>query len=325
MDYGAEAVAIALVLAAEAGLGVRFEGQIPNDEEQAVIAAATGLPSQLGYPTLEIPAFSKFDLHRGRLNRETAHKSSERDRTSDQFARYIDACLKRYGFGLTLEGVGAVLGLLGEVIGNAENHSGRDEWWIGGYLRQTRDDYGDCHVTIFNFGETIYQTMQKLPSESMLRGHIEDLARRHVKRGLFGTAFREEELWTLYAIQGGASRFQESAIELDTDRGQGLADMVTFFQQLGETNEAEAEPVMCLISGHTYIRFDRAYPMQEEMTEAGELRRIIAFNAENNLHSPPDARNVKRLKSFFPGTAISLRFYLDQSHLRQLTESSAAP
>ena len=46
-------------------------------------------------------------------------------------------------------------------------------------------------------------------------------------------------------------------------------------------------------------------------------RQIIAFNKENDIYQKPDRTYVRRIKERFPGTIISLRFYLDGRYIRK--------
>ena len=46
-------------------------------------------------------------------------------------------------------------------------------------------------------------------------------------------------------------------------------------------------------------------------------KKIIAFNEENNIYKPPDEANVRKLEANFPGTVISLRFYLDKRYIQK--------
>jgi hypothetical protein len=227
----------------------------------------------------------------------------------------VNDCLARYGFTLGPEIAGYLSSLVGEVIGNAEDHSSRGEWWMAAYLHQGSDvDYGDCHLTIFNLGKTLSETLQQLPADSLLRRNINSLVETHTKFHFFGPSWTEENLWTLYALQEGVSRYN---IEVDSlgYRGIGTVDMIEFFQRLGQSEKTQ--PRMCVVSGKTHINFDNRYTMRPQKTQSGETRRIIAFNKENDLERPPETGYVAGLHRFFPGTLISLRFYLDKKHLKK--------
>ena len=319
LDYGAEAVAGVIARAARDGHGARFRGTFPRGDEEREMAVAAGLPKLMGAEVPDLPFIRPFPLHQGRKGASKATVSDERERVADAFAQHLDACLLDFGIALSEVGMVRVLNLVSEVIGNSEDHGHRPDWWLGGYLRRMDDEHGDLHIVLFNFGETVAKSMQRLPEGSMLRKQIEHLVGQHVRNGYFGTDFGQDELWTLYALQAGASRFQTSPNEMDETRGQGLAKMVMMFQELGATPRPGAEPRMALVSGQTYIRFNpRRYPMKEQDTESGDFRRIIAFNDDNKLEQPPNPQNVRRLRAFFPGTVISLTLYLDRDHLRTL-------
>ena len=314
LDYGAEAVANALALAVRDGTGLQFRGLLPEHESASRIAYATGFPKQLGFAK-ELPEFITFPLKQGRKKQEDAGKSSERDRYVDLFVKYINRCLKSYGARLTNEGRSYIAGLAGELIGNAQEHSGRPEWWIGGYLRHERNGEAGCQISIFNFGRTIYKSLQDLSKQSKLRQDIERLTTKHTQLNVFRNTYSEEQLWTLYALQAGVSRYNTQATTIG-HRGQGTVEVIDYFQQLGQSGLEGRDPKMCLISGNTYILFDDRYEMKTEVNESGEERRIIAFNESNDITDPPDQRNVQPLNQFFPGTLLSMRFYLNRSHLR---------
>jgi hypothetical protein len=173
------------------------------------------------------------------------------------------------------------------------------------------NERGDCYFTVFNLGQTIYQSLQDLPADAELRKEMDKLVDKHTSFFSRRTTYGRPQLETLYALQQGVSRFKTGRESVAPDRGQGTVDMITHFQQLGQTDEKGIEPQMCLISGDTYIRFDENYDMQESKDD----RKIIAFNSDNDLQQPPDGRNVRKLNWFFPGTIISGRFYIDPRYL----------
>lgn len=315
IDYGAEAVACIISKAGAVTNGLRFEGRYPNDPALAETVIMSGIPKVLGVPHPRISNVTPFQLHHGRANQETAYRSSEKERSTSHFVSYMQTCLRQHGWRLNTEGMRYLGGLVSEVVGNAEDHAGRDDWWIGGYMRVPEDsNTGDCHIVIFNLGRTIYQSMQDIDEGSPVRRDIERLVNKHKKMSFFNPNYQEEQLWTLYALQQGVSRLREIAI----DRGQGTADMIRFFQSLGKTSQDGVEPKMCVVSGSSFILFNEDYEMRRERRN-GEERSIIAFNSSNDLNQRPDKRNVRCLKRFFPGTLISLRFYFDRDHLDNLS------
>ncbi|MCS3679514.1 hypothetical protein GGP72_000123 [Salinibacter ruber] len=321
IDYGAEAVASILAKAASDAYGLRLRGRYPEKQslKEAVIAA--GLPQHLGVDLPSLPHFNPFELHHGRPNDDQwGHRSSEKEVVTTEFIEYIDRCLSQHGYQLTRDGGKYIAGLSGEIIGNCEDHAGRDDWWIGGYMRMPRNgNVGDCHICIVNFGNTISDTIREMPKESKTYISVRNLIQKHCRSGsipIVGNNFGEDQLWTLYALQQGVSRFRSSNKEGENDRGQGTTQMIRFFQDLGQTNKMGASPKMCVLSGSTHILFDGEYRMEQEYL-GDRSREIIAFNDENDLEKPPDPDKVKALSGHFPGTVISMKFYLDREHLMQ--------
>ncbi|MBA3342483.1 MAG: hypothetical protein H0T48_11700 [Gemmatimonadaceae bacterium] len=323
IDLCAEAVTSALAVEARERLKVRFRGILPADEQQRAIIIASGLPRHLGVNLPEQSDFLTFGLVHGRRRKESAYESSERELVSTSLTEYVNQCVGRYRRRLMPRAEEFIASIVGEVIGNAEDHSRQPNWWAAAYLHHQADSgFGDCHITLFNFGQTVFESLQYLPQKSLLRTQIESLVGTHQKRGLFHKDWTPENLWTLYALQEGVSRFNTGKAMLASDRGQGTADMIEFFQRLGQSEAAVAKPKMCFVSGKTHVVFDGNYTMERRETSSGTRRRILAFNKENDLGQKPDFRAVRPLNHYFPGTLISLRFYLDADHLKKIGDTT---
>ena len=319
IDHGAASIVNKMAMSASRSHGLSFEGRLPRDTDLAEIVVATGLPRALGVPVhARFDRFLRFDLTSGRKAEPDPYQSTDFERVSEEFGAYIDRCLRKYDCQLTIEGMAHLVCLLTEVIENVERHSGQEKWWIGGYLRQSSDDAsGECYVCIFNLGRTIHQSLSSLPPDSLLRSDIESLIDSHRSKGMFGSsAWTEETLWTLYALQEGVSCRNVGATTLGTN-GVGTVEMMEFFELLGGSDGSRPSK-MCILSGATHIVLDGTYRMAHKTTPDGQLRRVIAFNDENDLHRKPDKSCVRSLSKAFPGTAISIRFSLDRAYLKKL-------
>jgi len=324
IDLCAASVLNAAGISARKEYGVRFRGAYPNAAPAREIVMATGLPRCLGLPVPEPEAFMTHPLRCCRRGRETAGSASVKERETQDLADYVNACLGRYSCTLSAPGKDYVAKLVGEVITNAEEHSGRQDWWIGAYLRQPAGQaYGDCHLTIFNFGRSLAESLQQLPNGSRLRQEINALVKLHRRSTYFyPSRWTEENLWTLYALQEGVS-WRNDQTDLLGHHGLGTIKMIETFQHLGQTSRTGVQPLMCIASGRTHILFDSRFRLQSQDSERGEQRRVIAFNKANDLRLPPDPGSVRRLRRPFPGTLISLRFYLDPVYLIQVARGGS--
>ncbi len=119
-------------------------------------------------------------------------------------------------------------------------------------------------------------------------------------------------MWTLYALQDGVSRLR-NINTISKSRGSGTKQLIETFQQIGNTKEKESK--MCIISGKSYIRFTGKYKMQKNNDNN---RMQIAFNDDNDLRKLPDDNYVKTISNYFPGTIISMKFYLDPKYLNKI-------
>lgn len=200
-----------------------------------------------------------------------------------------------------------------EVIDNAENHAGMVDWTIQGYVDMAMNE-PECEIVIFNLGKSISETLEAMPKESYTMLQIEKYIEMHSKSGWFGPKWRKEDLLTLIALQGSVS--SKNILETHT-RGQGTADLIEFFQQLNDERSLEGiKPAsMYILSGRTRVIFDSKY----RMIRGEDGRRVIAFNKDNDLNSPPDPLCVIPLKDDrkLPGTMIGIKFVVKSDFLEQ--------
>jgi len=309
------AASVLNVLAVDAKLRVKtsFEGRFPDGEEMRDIVLATGLPRVLG---LDLPVpenFKSFELRKGGSPRHSLLKSTKKERVAAELTRYLADIFSGKNFKLSRKGRRSLGNLVGEVLGNAEDHAGGQDWWVCAYLRQLPDKtWGDCHMTFFNFGPSLSDSLQGL-EDPALRQEAEELVRHHV---LTDPKLSAENVWSVLALQEGMTRFFEG--DGPRRRGFGTADIITAFQVLGGTTDPDAQPEMCLVSGRTHIRFDPKYLMAPQPGTGGSSRRIIAFNHTNDIRIAPDSKVVTPLVNRFPGTLLSLRFFVQKEYLERL-------
>ena len=268
------------------GNTLNLSGTLSNEPSVAMMIKATGilLPQHQTSGSGSSEACRGVDPAVGTPLRHPCCRERSRkcDIAATRLTDYFNDCLRTHGFELAQEGLRDLSGLVTEVIGNAEEHGGH--WYTIGFYRQQKgtSGSGECHIVIFNFGQSIYETSYSDGTSADLQSRIRALADRHRKRGFFGLLpgrWSEEALWTLYALQEGVSRF--SFTPRGRDRGNGTIDMISFFLSLA------ARPAkMCLLSGRAYILFDGKFAPCERRTAVSERRRVIAFNKENNLKNP---------------------------------------
>lgn len=264
--------------------------------------------------------------------RTPPEQSSDVERTATGLVEFFNSCLAMEGFRLKEDKASNLMDLIAEVVNNAEEHSGDDHfgprWYAIGYHKRSEvpGKGGECHIVLFNFGLSIFQSLKLPETSEMVKEEISRLADAHRKKGFFdrlieisqgvflmrGRFWQEDALWSLYALQEGVSRFRHSPG--GEDRGNGTVRLIEFFKKL-----ASEDPKMVILSGRTWILFDGKHDLKT-IIRSGEQRKVIAFNDENDLSLPPDPNYVRTLNGDFPGTLVSLKFKLRTEDLAKVSE-----
>lgn len=163
----------------------------------------------------------------------------------------------------------------------------------GFYDKRTKE----LTILIFNFGNTIAETLKRdnLPLE--MRTLIKEVISNHKLRHMFrigvGSSFTEENALTLLALQEGVS----SRLKYDKTRGHGLIDYIEHCFDLSPSCR------IAIISGRTAIKIDGKYPITEKYI-FGRERRILALNADNDPYKKPEKNYVSTMNVRFPGLII---------------------
>lgn len=226
------------------------------------------------------------------------------DRKSEaaaQFSNHIDSCLAAVKKRLSPQGRSNLLQYFGEIVSNADEHSGTSEWVVCGYIDLNDKDL-IYRCTIISFGESLASTFQALDPGAYAMKDVSEYLDLHRGSGFFTKSWREEDLISVFALQGDISSKNVNAA---STRGQGTVDFIEFFQSVSlgcVGHEVDAD--MTLLSGATKIKFDGRYHMKRNDITG---RKTIAFNERNDLNEPPDASAVVALDKFcFPGVSISI-------------------
>lgn len=257
-----------------------------------------------------------FELVRGHSN------SRASGRIATIITEYIDKCLKLNEYMLTLQGKSNFGQMLGEVVNNCEIHSGKESVWhaIGHYVDKGHEREGEVQLVIFDIGDTIYESFKSKDSSKEMQEKFDSLCCHHKK--IFDRNWDEEALATVFVLQSKISRKRDSQDRNQQDRGTGTIRLIEKFREIGCTADGR-QPVMSIISGKTQILFSGTYKLKDKKFNNDKIfgndnLKIIAFNDENDLYSKPDNKVVRKLKSFFPGTIITMCFYLDKKFMDKI-------
>lgn len=309
----------AKIKAKRTGRRIDWSGKYPSPSDLRRRVQAMGVIKRLKifheYPVPEVASKLETFEHRCKnyVRAVRPNDTDENNRTTKKFVDHVDSCLRRIDRELRPEAKSILTKYIGEVIDNAEQHSGMFDWTIQGYLDTNSTDWV-CEICIFNFGKTIAETLEALPAGDYARGFVQPYLDEHEKRGFLSMGWNRERLLTIIALQRGVS---SKNLEHGTTRGYGTQELISFFMKI--QNECAAQgvfdgAVMTLISGNTRILFDGKHRLKDGK---------IAFNEDNDLHKLPDPQYVSELKGVsFPGTILSTKYPLAQASTSQTQGAS---
>jgi hypothetical protein len=234
-------------------------------------------------------------------------QKSEIDQT--KIVEYIKKCLLHFNRELSVDEESGFYKVIGEVMSNAEEHSTMPHRFAIGFFQEkhnTDGDFGIFNFSIFNFGDTIYQTFKAPTCQNTgVVALMNELSENYTRKGLFRKAeFEEETLWTLYALQEGVTSKPKK-------RGNGSIQFIENFFRLKGDGDNDNISKLAIISGNTRILFDGTYKIIEK-PYAGSKKpfKMITFNESGDISDKPDKNFVTFAPHFFPGTLISARILI---------------
>ena len=297
-----------------------WSGNLPKQKYAREIIRAGGLPHHIGaeiYENTKIEQIEQFEMVRGSYNPQKKKAGI----VATELTLYLDRCLHTQKYRLNELGKSLFSDMLGEVITNCEIHGGINAmWYTQGYYKIIDEaNVGEMQLVFLTIGDTIYEGLKKDTNEET-RQKLEHMQTRQLQ--YMSNSWNEETIYTVLALQEGISRLRTEKIEGYAYRGSGTVNLIERFYTIGGTNNSTITPKMSIISGHTCIEFSDKYKLQKmqfknDVIFGNSNSRIIAFNGENDIYKPADPRNVMYMKEYFPGTIISLKFYLDRNYIEQ--------
>ncbi|MBO5292731.1 MAG: hypothetical protein J6B10_06070 [Lachnospiraceae bacterium] len=297
---------------------LHFEGKMPTDGECKDILVASGIVKHLNAyttGTYDEKKVKPFPLVEGR------YLAGKSDKVATELTQYYNKCLKEHGYMLNVGGKNRLSHIFGEVLLNCESHGGEDSIWyaLGHYQFYENEKVGELQLTFITLGNTIYEGIHNAAT-SETKAKLQKLFERH--KSLFSSNWTKEMAATVFSLQEGVSRLRSSASEGNSSRGNGTINMIRLLNEIGRTDSGSV-PQISITSGNTHIVFDGKYQLLKQKFEQDEIfgskvLSIIAFNENNDIYEKADVDSVKCIKQHFPGTAISIKFYLDSKYLEKM-------
>lgn len=299
------------------GEELRITGNLPKNPKCRKIFIASGLPSHLN---LQKELHSRKDNVKLFSLVAGINGTGRSGTVATQLTDYFNDCLKTQKCELTPTGINLTSKMFSEVIDNCEIHGGANtSWYVLGHFDMVEKKYGEVNLVIFNYGESIYSQLMKPTTSEETKQKIELMKKIHKPQ--YDDNWKEESMLTVFTLQKGISRLRDQNVEGNKNRGMGTFRMLDKFYTLGQS-VLDVEPEFSITSGHTHILFDKNYKLADTKVTSDVLGigkdKVIAFNETNDLLKKADASNVTIMKQYFPGTIISMKFYIDRKYLQSL-------
>lgn len=317
LGIAASTVMDAVVLAAKSyhksiGSELTISGNYPNDEYTKDIFIASGLVKHLKInKPVNNDKMIRFKLVSGNVGTQNSGQ------VATKLTNYFNECLKTQQYVLTDAGENNLASMFGEILDNCEKHGGDKSIWYALGHYQIRNEYecGEIQLTIFNFGDSIYEQLCNSKTTNETQEKLRKMTEIHSKE--FSDTWTQDMMYTVFSLQEGISRLRDKNRSGYRNRGRGTITLMDTFYRLGQTKYG-IRPELIIVSGHTWIKFDDKYSLEKKVFNdtifGNKERKVIAFNKENDIYKKADS-NVALLKNNFPGTIISMKFYLDQKYL----------
>lgn len=249
--------------------------------------------------------FIAFNLRIGDNQHDTKGVLKEVHET--EIVDYVIDCLASTGHELTAIAEANLSKVVGEVMANAEEHSNfRYRYAIGYFVKpnQINNELGIFKLSIFNFGQTIYESFSKTEKANLeIVKKMSSLSQKYTEDGLFKKAkYEEETLWTLYSLQEGVTSIK------DWKRGKGTIRFIDRFFKLKGDDCSDNISRLTLLSGNSKIIFDGTYPLKEVIKgNDSKPMQVMTFNDSGDISELPNEKFVTFVPQTFPGTLITAK------------------
>jgi hypothetical protein len=261
--------------------------------------------------------FLKLPLQSGRVRN---YRESSKAAVTGKVVEFVNESSHQAGVVLNQKGHNALDGLLTEVLGNAEDHSTKNNFWfvdgISFAENQNNTDVVDLNLCIFNLGNSIYEGFEETKEKNAENySKCDNLYNKHKDLFTSQKKFSRESLFTLYILNEGISRLKYK----DSSRGNGTMRFLESFITLGSFGKINPK-FKCqlnVISGHTVLTCDNDIRYYEE-----DNFKKLSLNKEHDMSKLPDSDYLAAFTEKFPGTILECHIYLNKDYFYKILNNN---
>lgn len=244
----------------------------------------------------------------------SSFKENIKGRIANNVVKFVNDSMKGIEYELSANGKRLMLKMMGEILGNAEDHSKLNQFYVNGvtYIESEHKDIVELNLAIINLGYSIYEGLIHTKNEnSVVFNEIES------QYGIMQTQipvnsknYNRESMFTFYALQEGISRLKYE----DESRGNGTMNFIDCFMSLGKsTSNGNYKSELNIITGHTIVTCTE--DLKPFRIESGF---VLPLNRAKDTGKLPDETALKLSENYFPGTILQAKIYMDKTIFEEL-------
>lgn len=246
------------------------------------------------------------------------YRENSKGKIGQKVIRFINETLRVFDLELDEEGANSMLNLMGEILGNAEDHSELNRYYVNGvsFLEFEDKPIVELNLAIINLGYSFYEGFEAVKHKNEIINDLMERLYNHHKslKGYNSQIYSKESLFTLYGLQEGISRLKFD----DESRGNGTMKFIRAFMNLGQFGEENKkyQSKLNIISGHTVIECTNEFKPYQE----GTFHRL-SLNQEKDIKQLPSKKAIFTEKECFPGTILQVRIFLNKEYFMKVIEN----
>lgn len=248
-------------------------------------------------------------------------KENPKALVSHEMVEFFNKSINGVGLELRIDGRRAIEKLMGEVLGNAEDHSEPySYWYVDGisFLEQKNDlEVVDLNFAIMNIGPSMFEgfegTKEKNKKNYELCERLYDI---HKSKFTLFNHFEKESLFTMYLLNDGISRLKYE----DNSRGNGTIRFLEAFITLGSfgASDPRFKSELNVISGHTTLTCDNDMHAYKNDQNSNSL----SLNKQKDIEELPDKEYLTYNKEYYPGTILECHIFLNKDFFEQTRQKN---
>jgi len=234
--------------------------------------------------------------------------------------KFVNESLMGIRYSLNPTGRFKLDNIIAEILGNAEDHSQINRWYVNGVSFKTGEDQMvvvELNLCIINFGYSIYEGFEDNKDKNpviyqKLNDAYEKYRENNNKMGFLEQPLPIEPMFTIFALQEGISRLKYQ----NQSRGNGTMNFLRAFFDLGSLGDEfpKYKPTISIFSGKTSLNCSNKY---KPVNKDGLW--VLALNTESNLIGHQDTECIKYSYEYIPGTILQVSVFLNEDFFRKLT------